>query len=66
MNEIVLKFNSMSDEEKRQNQDLIHQYELLEFKLFSIRDILWFKQGHLKMSLPNELKEKGIKKILTK
>lgn len=32
--------------------ELTSKYEQLEFKLLSVRDFLWFKQGNLKMKLP--------------
>lgn len=50
---------------------MISQCELLDFKFYSLRDFLWFKQGHIKMTfpkgieLPTELsKEKGVKKLV--
>lgn len=70
-NEIARRFNSMTPEERKKNINMAFQYELLDFKICSLRDILWFKQGHIKMDLPkgidfpNEVKqEKGIKKII--
>lgn len=70
-NEIARRFNSMTPEERKKNINMAFQYELLDFKICSLRDILWFKQGHIKMDLPkgidfpNEVKqEKGIKKLI--
>ena len=46
---------------------------MLEFKMFSLRDTLWFMQGQLKFVLPEGIenlksfenkKEKGLRKIL--
>lgn len=59
-NEIARRFNSMTPEERKKNINMAFQYELLDFKICSLRDILWFKQGHIKMDLP-----KGIKIIKT-
>lgn len=65
--EIANTFNSMSKEEKRKSADMITKCYLLDFKFYSLRDILWFKQGHIKMKLPNELDKKSfIKKIFNK
>jgi len=70
---IADEFNAMSDEKKAKNQDMVMKYELLQFKLYSLRDILFFKQGELKIELPkfieypegyNKKEEKGIKKII--
>lgn len=51
-NKIVDKYNSMSEIEREKNYDLSMKCDLLEFKMYSLRDILWYKQGHLKMNLP--------------
>lgn len=68
--DIVLKYNNMSVDERRLNANLISKSELLEFKFYSLRDILWFKQGHLDMTLPDGVaypkgykKPRGLKKI---
>ena len=70
-NRIAQKFNSMSLKERNRNMDLVFQCELLDFKLCSLRDILFFKQGHIKMELPEMenlsteiAQEKGIKKLI--
>lgn len=70
-NAIAKKFNSMSKEEKEKNRNMISQCKLLDFKIYSLRDFLWFKQGQIKMKLPNGVdspngfeQEKGIKKLV--
>lgn len=70
-NEIAQKFNSMTSEQKQENLSMITQHELLGFKLYSLSDVLFFKQGNLKMTLPEEVEptkkeqqEKGIKKLI--
>lgn len=72
-NTIAKKFNAMTDKEKEKNIDMVTQCELLDFKMYSLRDVLWFKQGHIKMTLPDCIdyevnheieKEKGLKKTL--
>ena len=61
-NQIAKQFNSMSEDERKENLEMVIQCELLDYKMYSLRDILWFKQGHLKMTLPN--KERGIQKLI--
>ena len=66
-NKWAKKYNEMSDEDKRKNQAIVSKCEMLDFKMMSIRDIVWMKQGHLKIKLPKidteEKKEKGLNKI---
>ena len=51
----------MSDEEKMNNQHLITECEKLDFKMYSVRDILWMRQGHLKIELPYEARKEETK-----
>ncbi len=64
-NRIIQKFNSM----ETKNRDMVLQCELLDFKIYSLRDALWFKQGYIKIKLPEGVEflpkvepEKNIKK----
>lgn len=54
-NTIAQKYNSMTPEEREKNADLRTECDMLEFKWMSIRDVVWFKQGHLKMKLPRDV-----------
>ena len=72
-NQIAKQFNSMSENERKENLEMVTQCELLDFKMYSLRDILWFKQGHLKMTLPIGIdypkefvqkNEKGMQKLM--
>ena len=64
-NRIAQNFNSMELEERKRNMDMVSQCELLDFKIYSLRDFLWFKQGHIKMKLPTGFEqERGIKKLI--
>ena len=70
---IATTFNSMSEDERKQHTDMVTKCNLLEFKFYSLRDVLWFKQGHISMELPEgidypdgDVQEKGIKKLLNK
>ena len=74
-NQIAQQFNKMSEKERKKNLNLITQCELLEFKLYSLRDILYFRQNHLKITLPEGIdypegyvpkEENGIQKLIKK
>ena len=55
----------MEINERKRNMSMVTQCELLDFKMYSLRDFLWFKQGHIKMKLPASVKtETGIKKLV--
>lgn len=54
-NEIAEKYNAMSQEKRKQNQNLVVEHELLEFKMHSLKDIIYFKRGELKIKLPEEI-----------
>lgn len=54
-NIIAQQFNSMSSEEKKENVSMCFRCELLDFKMYSLRDFLRFKKGHLKFDLPEGL-----------
>ena len=68
--QIATTFNSMAEEERKQHTDMVTKCDLLEFKFYSLRDVLWFKQGHIPMELPEGVEypegyaqEKKYKKI---
>jgi hypothetical protein len=70
-----MKFDEMDEIECENHLDMVDDYEKLEFKLCSLRDILWFKHGDIKMKLPEGIeypngygKKKGkcLRKILSK
>lgn len=69
-NAIALKYNSMTPEEREAHNDLRIECDLLEFKMLSIRDMVWLKQGHIKMKFPRDVKgmeeKKGIKGLFSK
>ena len=58
-NKIAKEYNEMSIEECQKNYNMVLQYEMLEHKMYSLRDILWFKKGQLEMDLPLIPDEKG-------
>lgn len=52
MNRIAEKYNSMNDKQKEKNQSLMLKHELLKYKMNSLAEILWVKQGHITMPFP--------------
>lgn len=52
MNKIANRFNSMTDKEKRNNQSLVQRHELLDFKMKSLAELLFVKQGQKQMPFP--------------
>ena len=69
-NSIAKTYNAMTRSIREENMYLVYECERLDYKMYSLRDILWFRQGRLKFNLPSEIigekKEKGIKKLLRK
>lgn len=70
---IATLYNKMSLEDRKQHPEMVEQCDLLEFKMYSIRDFLWYKQGHITMHLPIEntmkkeeppKKKAGIKELI--
>ena len=55
-NNLARIFNGMSNEERKKNIIMVEECERLEFKMYSLRDFLWFCQGHIKMILPSGVK----------
>lgn len=54
-NKIAIVYNAMTYEEKIKNQDMVNKCDLLEFKMYSLRDFIWFKQGRLNIELPSDI-----------
>ena len=72
-NRIAKRYNEMSNKERANNSYMVYECEKLDFKFYSLRDILWFKRGYIKINLPKGIEYpnkkdsyKGIKKILKK
>lgn len=51
-NEIAHRYNAMSEEDKKINIQMFDECELLDFKMYSLRDIIWFRQGKIRFILP--------------
>lgn len=67
-NNIATKYNAMTNDERRANEHMVYECERLDFKMYSLRDVLWFKQGHIQFDLPDckKVEEKGLRRILSK
>jgi hypothetical protein len=52
MNEVAVKWNGMTPSQREKNQDVALEHEKLEFKMHSLAEILWTKQGHRNMPFP--------------
>ncbi len=69
-NTIAKKYNAMSMQERRKHSEMVTQCELLDFKIYSLRDVLWMKQGNLKIQLPKEVidseNDRSIRKLVKK
>lgn len=59
-NEIVDRYNAMTEEEQIKNQQLVFECDTLEFKMHSIRDVIWYKQGHLPITMPKEIASSSV------
>ena len=71
INKIANKFNKMTPAQKKKNMKLVSQCELLKYKMCSLKEIFWFKEGQIKINLPLDIEtqtelrqEKGIKKLV--
>lgn len=61
-NEIVEKYNSMTQKERRKNREMVVLYELLWYKIHSLKDLLLYKKGKLKMTMPTEVSQTVIER----
>lgn len=71
------KYNEMDEYEREHNLHIVDDYERCMYMLYSLKEILLFKQGKLKMILPDGVEypkgykevnkeEKGLRRILSK
>lgn len=65
-NILAKKFNAMPEEKRLQSLYMEIQCGQLEFKMNSLRDYIFYKQGKIKMSIPKpeEQKDKTIKVLV--
>lgn len=68
-NELASRFDFVSEEEC---EYIDNQCEILDYKIYSLREILWFKQGHVHINLPQGIdypesykkNQNGVKKLI--
>lgn len=56
LNELASVINNPLTEESKKI-DLYEQYQKLQYKMYSLRDYIWYKQGQLDMKFPIEIEE---------
>ena len=54
-NQIANQYNSMSDKERKENINIVNRFDLLEYKLQSLKEILNYKLGQLDIKMPKEV-----------
>lgn len=72
-NRIAQTYNVMSKDDREKNMHMIAECEKLDFKMYSLRDVIWFKKGQFKITLPdgvdypemhNKVEKKGLRRLL--
>ena len=54
-NQIANQYNSMSDKERKENINIVNRFDLLEYKLHSLKEILNYKLEQLDIKMPEEV-----------
>lgn len=52
MDSISNAYGLIPTNQAKKRRELAKTFSLLEFKFYSLRDILWYKQGHISLNLP--------------
>ena len=60
--EYLNEYKRYSEEEQEEHSDILEKYDLLEFKFFSLRYVLWNKKENGKIKLPKTVKGQNIGK----
>lgn len=64
--ELAINFNRLSLKDREKKQDIVKMCDELDFKIISLRDLLWFKEGSLSMIIPGSKRAKKAEKKLKK
>ena len=64
--ELALSFNKLSLKEREKKQDVVMLCDELDYKIFSLRDLVWFKEGNITMIIPGSKRAKKNEKKLLK
>ena len=62
MNLIANEYDLIPDNQAKKCRELAKTFSLLEFKFYSLRDILWYKQGHISLNIP-EIETSNIRNL---
>ena len=71
-NKIAKQYNAMSNNERRENEHMVFEYQRLICQMDSLREVLFFKEGRPQfdlpygIDLPKKIKQKGLRRILSK
>ena len=58
-NDIAELWNTLTPEEKKLNMDAANRYSLLHHRIKSYGQMLWHKQGHIRLNMPIEPDDSG-------
>ena len=64
--ELAVGFNKLSLKEREKKQDVVRLCDELDFRILSLRDLVWFKEGSISMIIPGSKKAKKTEKKLLK
>lgn len=64
--ELAVSFNKLSLKEREKKQDVVKLCDELDFKILSLRDLVWFKEGSISMIIPGSKRAKKNEKKLLK
>lgn len=57
-NELAEKFNNLPEKEQEKLYEQVSsEVMMLDYKIYSIRDLVWHRQGHLKFTVPTGIEE---------
>lgn len=62
MDSIANEHDSIPASQAKKRCELAKTFSLLEFKVYSLRDILWYKQGHISLNIP-EIETSNIRNL---
>ena len=64
--ELAKSFNKLSLKDREKKQDVVSLCDELDFKILSLRDLVWFKEGNITMIIPGSKRAKKKEKKLMK
>ena len=64
--ELAITFNKLNLKEREKNQQIVRMCAELDFTILSLRDLAWFKEGAIKMIIPESKKAKKTERKMLK